>query len=81
LVKRYQREVIRSHTSKKGEQHIGEKIPKGQSEVIHQRRVNNTLVKRYQREVIRSHTSKKGEQHIGQKIPKGGNQKSYIKEG
>ena len=49
MVKRYQREVIRSHTSKKDEQHIGQKIPKGQSEAIHQRRVNNTLVKRYQR--------------------------------
>jgi hypothetical protein len=29
VVKRYQREVIRSHTSKKDEQHIGQKIPKG----------------------------------------------------
>jgi hypothetical protein len=29
MVKRYQREVIRSYTSKKGEQHIGQKIPKG----------------------------------------------------
>jgi hypothetical protein len=29
VVKRYQKEVIRSHTSKKGEQHIGQKIQKG----------------------------------------------------
>jgi hypothetical protein len=81
LVKRDQREVIRSHTTEEGEKHIGKERPKRKSEAIHQRRVNNTLVKRYQREVIRSHTSKKGEQHIGQKISKGGNQKSYIKEG
>jgi hypothetical protein len=35
LVKRYQREVIRSHTSKKGEQHIGQKIVSFDQCVVH----------------------------------------------
>ena len=41
--------VIRIYISKKNRQHNGQKIPKGQSESIYQRRTDNTMAKRYQR--------------------------------
>jgi phage FluMu protein Com len=41
--------AIRICISKKNRQHNGQKIPKGQSESVYQRRTNNTMAKRYQR--------------------------------
>ena len=41
--------AIRIYISKKNSQHNGQKIPKGQSESIYQRRTDNTMAKRYQR--------------------------------
>jgi hypothetical protein len=41
--------AIRIYISKKNRQHNGQKIPKGQSESIYQRRTDNTMAKRYQR--------------------------------
>jgi hypothetical protein len=46
MVKRYQRGVIRSRNSTKDRQHNGQKIPKGLSEAVTQRRTDNTMVKR-----------------------------------
>jgi uncharacterized protein (DUF2249 family) len=40
---------IRIRISKKKRQHNGQKIPKGQSESVYQRRRDNTMDKRYQR--------------------------------
>jgi hypothetical protein len=40
---------IRICISKKNRQHNGQKIPKGQSESVYQRRTDNTMAKRYQR--------------------------------
>jgi hypothetical protein len=41
--------VIRISISKKNRQHNGQKIPKGYSESVYQRRTDNTMAKRYQR--------------------------------
>ena len=41
--------VVRISISKKNKQHNGQKISKGQSESVYQRRTNNTMAKRYQR--------------------------------
>ena len=41
--------LIRIYISKKDRQHNGQKIPKGQSESIYQRRTDNIMTKRYQR--------------------------------
>jgi hypothetical protein len=41
---------IRSRKSKKDRQHNGQKIPMRQSEVVNQRRTDNTMAKRYQRD-------------------------------
>jgi phage FluMu protein Com len=41
--------AIRIYISKKNRQRNGQKIPKGQSESIYQRRTDNTMAKRYQR--------------------------------
>jgi phage FluMu protein Com len=41
--------VIRICISKKNSQHNGQKIPKGQSESVYQRRTDNTMDKRHQR--------------------------------
>jgi hypothetical protein len=41
--------VIRICISKKDRQHNGQKIPKGLSESVYRRRIDNTMVKRYQR--------------------------------
>ena len=40
---------MRIRKSKKNRQHNGQKIPKGQSKVVNQRRTDNTMAKRYQR--------------------------------
>jgi phage FluMu protein Com len=40
---------IRIRISKKSRQHNGQKIPKGKSESVYQRRTDNTMDKRYQR--------------------------------
>jgi phage FluMu protein Com len=41
--------AIRIYISKKNRQHNGQRIPKGQSESVYQRRTDNTMAKRYQR--------------------------------
>jgi hypothetical protein len=41
--------VIRISISKKSRQHNGQKIPKGYSESVYQRRTDNTMAKIYQR--------------------------------
>jgi hypothetical protein len=46
--------VIRISISKKNRQHNGQKIQKGNSESVYQRRTDNTMAKRYQRAIVLS---------------------------
>jgi hypothetical protein len=65
MVKRYQREVIRSRKSKKDRKHNGQKIPKGGNQKPKVKEGQTTQWSKDTKGVIRSRKSKKDIQYNG----------------